>query len=151
MAYGKVLITGLGFGFLLNTLINKKEVKEIHVLEKNLDIINLFKKNNSHIKNIKYINDDASLYQTKEFYDCILIDHYETQSFEWRVDEVKNISKNIPNHNLIWGWSFEVIYDLIKNLDLKIPNLDEYEVKEYLDYYKGFKIFTSGLLMNEYF
>jgi len=151
LAYGKVLITGLGFGFLLNTLINKKEVKEIHVLEKNLDIINLFKKNNSHIKNIKYINDDASLYQTKEFYDCILIDHYETQSFEWRVDEVKNISKNIPNHNLIWGWSFEVIYDLIKNLDLKIPNLDEYEVKEYLDYYKGFKIFTSGLLMNEYF
>ena len=151
MAYGKVLITGLGFGFLLNTLINKKEVKEIHVLEKNLDIINLFKKNNSHIKNIKYINDDASLYQTKEFYDCILIDHYETQSFEWRVDEVKNISKNIPNHNLIWGWSFEVIYDLIKNLDLKIPNLDEYEVKEYLDYYKGFKIFTQGLSMNRYF
>ena len=151
MAYGKVLITGLGFGFLLNTLINKKEVKEIHVLEKNLDIVNLFKKNNSHIKNIKYINDDASLYQTKEFYDCILIDHYETQSFEWRVDEVKNISKNIPNHNLIWGWSFEVIYDLIKNLDLKIPNLDDHKAKEYLDYYKGFKIFTSGLLMNEYF
>ena len=28
MAYGKVLITGLGFGFLLNTLINKKEVKK---------------------------------------------------------------------------------------------------------------------------
>ena len=151
MAYGKVLITGLGFGFLLNTLINKKEVKEIHVLEKNLDIINLFKKNNSHIKNIKYINDDASLYQTKEFYDCILIDHYETEPFEWRIDEVKNISKNIPNHNLIWGWSFEIIYDLIKNLDLKIPNLDDHKAKEYLDYYKGFKIFTSGLLMNEYF
>ena len=151
MAYGKVLITGLGFGFLLNTLINKKEVKEIHVLEKNLDIINLFKKNNSHIKNIKYINDDASLYQTKEFYDCILIDHYETESFKWRIDDVKNISKNIPNHNLIWGWSFEIIYDLIKNLDLKIPNLDDHKAKEYLDYYKGFKIFTSGLLMNEYF
>ena len=79
------------------------------------------------------------------------IDHYETESFEWRVDEVKNISKNIPNHNLIWGWSFEVIYDLIKNLDLKIPHLDEHDVKEYLDYYKGFKIFISGLLMNEYF
>ena len=36
----------------------KKEVKEIHVLEKNLDIINLFKKNNPHIKNINYINEE---------------------------------------------------------------------------------------------
>ena len=54
MAYGKVLITGLGFGFLLNTLINKKEVKEVFEKDEQ-ELIDLFEeklKNNTKLSSI---------------------------------------------------------------------------------------------------
>ena len=49
-------------------------------------------------------------YKTDEKYDCILLDHYEKSPNVWTLRSMKNISKNIPNHDLFWIWSMEQVY-----------------------------------------
>lgn len=116
LAHGKVLLTGFGFGILADWIASKENVTEIHVIEKNADVIECFLKNNIMPDKVKIIIADASQYTSNEVYDCIFIDHYEVLPRQKIAEEVVKVSKNIPNHSIIWGWKMEFIYDT--DLDL---------------------------------
>jgi hypothetical protein len=110
MAHGNVLITGLGFGIVASWLLQKETVKSVTVIELSKEIIGIFKKNNPEIYNkLIIINDDASKYITDKKYDCLFLDHYEDQDFEWRINDMNLVMKNIP-HDIFWSWSIEEIY-----------------------------------------
>jgi 16S rRNA A1518/A1519 N6-dimethyltransferase RsmA/KsgA/DIM1 with predicted DNA glycosylase/AP lyase activity len=109
IAHGRVLITGLGFGILLKALDAKQEVESITVIEKEQDIIDAFLKNNRVSDKVKIIKDDATTYAPEEEYDCLLPDHYEKQTWEWKVNDMNAISKRIK-HKHFWPWSIELLF-----------------------------------------
>jgi hypothetical protein len=109
-AYGDVLITGLGFGIVASWLLQKKSVKSVTVIESSKEIIELFKQSNPILyKKIKIINKNASQYTTSKKYDCLFLDHYEDENFDWRLNDMNTVMKNIP-HDIFWSWSIEEIY-----------------------------------------
>lgn len=114
LAYGDVLISGLGFGILSLWVASKPEVKSVKVIEYSQGVIDLFLQSNTLPKNITIELGDISTYESNEKYDCILLDHFQDlqPEDEWhlRLEDLKQISKNIPNHNIIWGWSLEHIF-----------------------------------------
>jgi spermidine synthase len=61
-AKGKVLLTGLGIGMCARALMNKPDVDEITIIEKEADIISLVKPIFKESKKIKIINDDAYIW-----------------------------------------------------------------------------------------
>lgn len=115
MAYGDVLITGLGFGMMLRLLEKKDTVKSITVLELYQDVIDLFLSNNTISNKTKIICANASTYKDEKKYDCVLLDHYENQMWQWKVDDINTISKNIK-HDVFWVWSLEgMFYETFMN------------------------------------
>lgn len=109
-AYGDVLITGLGFGIVATWLLQKEAVKSVTVIEISKEIIELFKQNNPEIYDkLIIINENASEYISNKKYDCLFLDHYEDQDFNWRIKDMNNVMKNIP-HTIFWSWSIEEIY-----------------------------------------
>ena len=110
MAYGDVIITGLGFGVLACWLASKPEVTSVTVLEFSKDIYDIFLINNKLPDKVKVIITDASEYKTNKNFDCLLLDHYEFNTTNWIFKDVKKIVNNLPNHKLLWVWSFEKIY-----------------------------------------
>jgi hypothetical protein len=109
LAYGDVLISGLGFGILALWLCNKPEVKSVTVVEISEDVIKLFKESNECPKKLNIINDSMITYNTDKQYDVLLLDHYERQSFAWRIKDINRICNRI-NHKDFWAWSLEKIY-----------------------------------------
>ena len=69
-AYGRVIVYGLGLGYYPYMISLKNEVKEIVIIEKDKNIIELFNKyllpQFEHKEKIKIINDDAFNYMRKE-------------------------------------------------------------------------------------
>jgi hypothetical protein len=109
LAYGDVLVSGLGFGILALWLCNKPEVKSVTVLEISQDVIDLFLDINDVPKNLNIINYNINEYNTDNFYDCLLLDHYEKQNLSWRLKNMSTICNKIK-HDVFWGWSLEQIY-----------------------------------------
>lgn len=109
IAHGKVLITGLGFGILLKALDRKDGVESITVIEKEQDIIDAFLKTNRISDKVRIIKDDATTYTTDEEFDCLLPDHYETQSVEWKIADMNSIAQRIK-HKYYWPWSIELMF-----------------------------------------
>jgi hypothetical protein len=111
LAYGNVLVTGLGFGLLTLWLAAKPEVKSITVVEQSQDVVDLFLDNNLLPDNVSIIVADANTYSTNVHYDCLLLDHYKdgTPQDQVNYEKLKEITKNIP-HNLLWFWSMEYRY-----------------------------------------
>lgn len=109
IAHGKVLLTGLGFGILLKALDYKKEVTSITVIEKYQDVVDAFLKYNKISSKVNIIIDDATAYTTDEEFDCLLPDHYETQSVDWKINDMNDISKRIK-HKHYWPWSLELMF-----------------------------------------
>ena len=109
LAYGDVLVSGLGFGILALWLCNKAEVKSVTVVEISQDVIELFKKNNLVPNNLNIINDNMITYCTEKKYDVLLLDHYEEQEFDFRIKDIEKIANRIT-HNYIWAWSLEEIF-----------------------------------------
>lgn len=107
MAYGDVLLTGFGFGILSSWLASKPNVNSVTVVEISEDIVQVFLKNNNISEKIKIIISDASSYKDEKHYDCLFLDHYETQNDFWFFRDVKRVANNIPNHDLFWAWSME--------------------------------------------
>ena len=141
LAYGDVLVTGLGFGILTLWLATKPEVKSIKVLEISQDVVDLFLAHNQLPDNATIEIADAREYQTDQHFDCILLDHYELHKFT--PEQLATISNNIPNHNLIWFWDLE---NYVRDIKLenrwsefkktyvaKFPNIDEAKITEYID------------------
>jgi hypothetical protein len=110
IAYGNVLITGLGFGILLKALEKKEEVTSITVLEQQQDVVDAFLMHNEIDKNkTKILIEDATTYHTDEKFDCFLPDHYEQQGFWWKVEDMNKLSKRI-NSDRFWPWSIEALF-----------------------------------------
>jgi len=110
LAYGDVLVSGLGFGIFALWVANKPGVKTVTVYEISKDVIDVFLKNNIIPTNLIIKNEDISNLVSSTYYDCILLDHYELESSEYRISNMSKISKNIPNHEVIWFWSLEGIF-----------------------------------------
>ena len=110
LAYGDVLITGLGFGLLASWLVDKPEVKSITIIEQSQDVIDLFFENNSLPDSVKIIVADANTYSTNVHYDCLLLDHYKDGAKEKvNYQTLQKIAVNIP-HDILWFWSIEFLY-----------------------------------------
>lgn len=79
-AFGHVLVLGLGLGYYLFHILNKKEVKSVDVIEKDKRIISLFNKylinKFPHLEKINIIHDDALNYlkNNKKKYDYVFSD-----------------------------------------------------------------------------
>lgn len=109
LAYGNVLITGLGFGIIAMALAQKESVKSVTVIEKEKDIIDAFLQSNELNKKIKIINADATTYESDQHYDCLLPDHYELQPIEWKIKDMNSLANRI-SHDVFWPWSIESIF-----------------------------------------
>lgn len=110
LAYGDVLVTGLGFGMLATWLAAKPEVTSIKVIEFHQEVIDLFTSTNTVDEKITIELGDAKSYSTNDKFDCVFLDHFPDHSSEPIYDEVLTISKNIPNHDVLWFWSLEKWY-----------------------------------------
>ena len=105
IAYGDVITTGLGFAARESWLLNNPRVKSLTVLEKNQCIIDYHKEINSDIiKKAKVICTDAVDYVGK--CDTLLLDHYEHESMDYIVNNVKTVCKNIQCEKM-WYWHLE--------------------------------------------
>lgn len=143
LAYGNVLLTGLGFGILTKFLEQKPEVKTITVIERYQDVVDIYLQNNVLGSNVKIIIDDASEYKSNIKYDCFLPDHYEIQSTDWVLKDMEKTSKNIKS-DVFWPWSIEQRF-LYSEYPLKEYKEDsevfiEKYSEEFLDRWKEFLI-----------
>lgn len=109
LAYGDVLVTGLGFGILATAIASKEEVTSVTVLELSEDVIRAFVENNQVSDKLKIIQADATKYISDTQYDCLLPDHYELQNYKWRVKDMNRLAEAIP-HKDFWPWSIEEIF-----------------------------------------
>lgn len=110
LAYGDVLLSGFGFGQMATWLANKPEVTSITVIEKNIDVVNAFLKNNSMPKNVNIIIDDANTFSTDTHYNCVIWDHIPNGAP--KPDFYKQLCNNAKSisHDLFWFWSIEFYY-----------------------------------------
>ena len=139
MAYGNVILTGFGFGILTSWLASKSEVESITVIEISEDVVQAFLKNNKISDKVKIVIEDASKYKDTNNYDCLFLDHYETQNDFWFIRDIKRLANNIPNHNIFWAWSMEE--KMLKNF----YKYKDFDIKEVL---KQDEIFTKELYFN---
>ena len=109
LAFGNVLVSGLGFGILLLWLCENPNVDSVTVIEISKDVIKLFKESNVVPEKLTIINNDMITYNTNKKYNAILLDHYEKQDFDWILKDIKNICNRI-DHDIFWAWSLEAIY-----------------------------------------
>jgi hypothetical protein len=109
LAYGDVLLTGLGFGILTKALSEKPEITSVTVLEISKDVIDAFLLNNTLNDKVTIILADACTYSSEVKYDCLFPDHYELQSSEWMIKDMNNLSRRIK-HDVFWPWNIEQIF-----------------------------------------
>jgi hypothetical protein len=128
IAYGKVLVTGLGFGILLKALEEKDTVTSITVIEKEQDVVDAFLSHNRIGDKVKIVVADAITYSTEEEYDCLIPDHYELQSVPWKIVDMNNIYKRIKNKSF-WPWSIEDVFMRVSYL----PNENGSRLNEILE------------------
>ena len=161
LAEGHCVCTGMGFGVRENWLMTKKEVSKITIVEKNEQVLEYHKYIQSpFLKECEVVIGDASELNGK--CDTLLLDHYERESYEDIIKDVKKISYNVDCKTL-WFWrleqlimdykknnsnlfdidqSYSQIYDEIKMKTrvANLPNLDEQtlELFCFLWFYKNF-------------
>ena len=112
IASGDVITTGLGLAIRENWLLNNHKVKSLTIIEKSSEVIEYHKKYNSALFNkATIINCDAREYKGK--CDTLLLDHYEFESMEDTIKDVKYIYNNIECEKM-WFWHLEtqIIADL---------------------------------------
>ena len=122
LAYGDVLITGLGFGIISLWVANKPGVTSVTVIENSQDVIDLFLANNELPENVTIILGDADNYTTDTHYDCLLLDHFKDgDERPFTYARIQNVARNIP-HDLFWFWSIEQRY-CVRICDFTLNNL----------------------------
>ena len=109
IAYGDVLVSGLGFGILALWLCSKPEVTSVTVVEISQEVIDLFKAVNNVPEKLNIVNHSILEYQSDREYDCLLLDHYERQTVQWRLKNMQDICSKIKHKNF-WAWSLEQVY-----------------------------------------
>jgi hypothetical protein len=117
IAKGHCICTGLGFGVRENWLLKKPGVSKITIIEKNKNIIEYNKIINPELmKNVEVINENASDYKGK--CDTLLLDHYESQSPNYILNNVESCVKNIKSQ-IMWFWPLERYIFREKNNNLE--------------------------------
>jgi len=107
LATGHCICSGLGFGVRENWLLSNPNVTKITILEKNKCVIDYHKQINSEfLKDVEIIHCDASEYVGD--CDTLLVDHYEQESDQYILKNLKRLSNNIKCNNM-WAWSIEPI------------------------------------------
>jgi hypothetical protein len=118
LAYGDVLVSGLGFGILPLWLASKPEVTSVKVIEFSQEVIDLFLRSNEIPGNLTIELGDISTYMSNDRYDCILLDHFQDHlpesEYHLNLRSIEDVSRNVPNHDVIWGWSLEQMFLTIK-------------------------------------
>jgi hypothetical protein len=137
LAKGDVLLTGLGFGILPLWAASKPGVTSVTVVEKSQGVVDLFLANNQLPSNMTIEVCDAYEYKTSRYFDCILLDHYDSNMLT--PEQATAIADNIPNHRLMWLWAIELLIGdigweaVLNKYPIKLPNLSEDKLQEYLD------------------
>jgi len=122
LAYGKCVISGLGFGIISEMLLNNPKVTSVTVYENSEDVIEMNRLYGHAIKEVEVIH--QSINDVRDINcDCLLLDHYELESDEYIVENVRNISVNNKS-NLLWFWRAEPIIKKFQR-QRKINNIKE--------------------------
>jgi hypothetical protein len=109
LAFGDVLVTGLGFGIIALAIAQKEEVSSVTVLELSKGVIDEFQSANPANDKIKIIQADATTYIPTTKFDCVMPDHYELQKYDWRIKDMNRLA-NAVDHSVFWPWSLEEIF-----------------------------------------
>ena len=127
-AKGHVLVLGLGMGYVAYMMANKKEVKDVTIIEKDSNVINIF--NNllwpsfNNKEKIKIINDDAINYlkQKQNRYDYIFADIWHSPDDGLPLFlKIKKINRNIDcwlevsMYALLRRCMFTLLYEQMNN------------------------------------
>jgi len=138
LAEGDVLLSGFGFGILPQWIASKDSVKSVTVVEMNKEVVALFKINNTLDSKIKIVISDIREYKDNSLYDWAIFDHYELDRVPSKEDF--DLLSNNLNFNNLWFWSLEEKLEnyndwqeFRKDYSLKLPNLTNDKLKEYLD------------------
>ena len=105
LSKGVVVCTGMGFLIRESWILKNPNVTKVIVVENSKDVIDYHKEKNAKIlEKIEIIHGDANNLEIE--CDCLLVDHFEMESFEKILTDVVNLSKKI-NHKVLWFWSLE--------------------------------------------
>ena len=87
------MLTGLGLGIAVNVLLDKAEVTDITVLEKEIDVINLVAPSFKNPK-VKIIHEDVFIWNTQKgkIYDCVWHDIFNFRH-EIKRDEIDRLNE----------------------------------------------------------
>ncbi|GFP74309.1 hypothetical protein [Clostridium fungisolvens] len=143
---GKVGVVGLGMGYFVQEILQKEEVTDIVVYEKDKDVISLYEANFGSNKRVKLINCDA-FEAHKETFDFFYVDIY---NYELSKDVVSHFIKfnelhNIENY-LFWGMEHFLLSCKVEEIAwVYIPELwmgmakdlfERFNDSKYIDYFK---------------
>lgn len=112
IAYGNVLVTGLGFGIASLWIASKASVRHVTVVERSPEVIEAFLASNEKPDNMTIICQDANEFTSDQHFDCILSDHFENEGFQTIIDSMNALVKRVPNHDVVWFWPLEHIYSV---------------------------------------
>ena len=149
-ANGHVLVLGLGMGYVAFMMANKKDVKDVTIIEKDPHVIEIFNKliwpDFKNKEKIKIINDDAIKYTKNNLnkYDYVFADlwHSPDDGLPLFV-QLKKINKNID------CWLEVSMYALLRRcmITLLFESANGYLEKNYLKA----KIYTDEVINKYYF
>lgn len=106
-AYGKVILSGFGFGLASLWLASKDAVKEIWVVEPHLETIRLFMRHNIMPSKVRIIHGSINDYKGEA--DCLFLDHFPDLHLDNLLPEVEVIGQNIK-HDVGWYYTAELQY-----------------------------------------
>jgi hypothetical protein len=144
LAYGDVIITGLGFGVAEDWISRKENVKSLRVLELSDSLIEYHKKNTTFNHKVELIQGDANTYEAE--CDVLLLDHYELprESVFAKIDEFMSISERI-SCKTVWAWRLENAiptyedYKAIRRVWTKLPDINKEKFELYKRLFRGYR------------
>jgi len=138
-AQRNVLTFGLGIGYFPYNCILKEEVESVTIVEKNSDIIKLFKEKIlpqfNTIKNINIIEGDLFDYYNDEFlknFDYIFVDIWKNETDGLAVYE-RMMKKNVTTKNIDYWIEEAILYTLQQTVFLYLKSIIEDKLSEYIN------------------
>lgn len=138
-AHRNVLTFGLGIGYFPYNCILKEEVESVTIVEKNSDIIKLFKEKIlpqfNTIKNINIIEGDLFDYYNDEFlknFDYVFVDIWKNETDGLAIYE-RMMKKNITTKNIDYWIEEAILYTLQQAVFLYLKSMMEDKLSEYIN------------------
>lgn len=138
-AHRNVLTFGLGIGYFPYNCILKEEVESVTIVEKNPDIIKLFKEKIlpqfNTIKNINIIEGDLFDYYNDEFlknFDYIFVDIWKNETDGLAIYE-RMMKKIVTTKNIDYWIEEAILYTLQQSVFLYLKSIVEDKLSEYIN------------------